>query len=228
MKESFLRKNSLNVLKLLLIISIPVFLFLLNLYFLVTKEFVTLLYNTIPESYRFTKDERILYSGLIIDYLKFNADISTIENLEDDNTKIFTQKEITHLKDVRLLLLNALKTHLLSAVGIVSSTFILKRERIPIRKYFMVGGLITILVIFIVNLFTLLDFNLLFIYFHQVFFIEGSYTFLQSDTLIQLFPLEFWINSTFIFITLTVFKVVMLVLAILKAKEIKEKLNKLI
>ncbi len=219
MKKDILRKFPLNVLKVLLIISIPVFLFLINLYFLVTKEFVALLYNVVPESYRFTKAERIFYSGLIIDYLKFNSDTSTIENLGSGNTNIFTQREIAHLKDVQSLLLNAFRIHLLSAVVIVSSFFILKKERISPRKYFIAGGLLTILIIFLLSLTTILYFNSFFNYFHQIFFKPDSYIFSQSEALIQLFPLEFWVNLTLTLILLTLLEAASFFVIILKTKK---------
>ena len=43
----------------------------------------------------------------------------------------------------------------------------------------------------------LLAFGVIFVWFHQIFFESGTWTFLFSDTLIRLFPERFW-RDTFL------------------------------
>jgi uncharacterized membrane protein len=47
--------------------------------------------------------------------------------------------------------------------------------------------------------FTLLAFGFFFIFFHEIFFKEGTWMFYYSDTLIRLFPERFW-RDTFLMV----------------------------
>jgi integral membrane protein (TIGR01906 family) len=59
------------------------------------------------------------------------------------------------------------------------------------------GGLLTLILIGVILLLVLAAFGIFFVAFHQVFFEEGTWTFLWSDTLIRLFPERFW-RDTFL------------------------------
>jgi integral membrane protein (TIGR01906 family) len=63
----------------------------------------------------------------------------------------------------------------------------------------MWGAGITLLFYLGIVLYIAVNFNALFVQFHQVFFEGGTWQFLWSDTLIRLFPLRFW-QDAFIFI----------------------------
>ena len=54
------------------------------------------------------------------------------------------------------------------------------------------GGYLTIGLLLVALVFVLTSFYDLFTWFHELFFKEGSWMFSYSDTLIRLFPLQFW------------------------------------
>jgi integral membrane protein (TIGR01906 family) len=59
------------------------------------------------------------------------------------------------------------------------------------------GGWITIVFIAFILLFVVAAFGVFFVFFHDVFFAPGTWTFYYSDTLIRLFPERFW-RDTFL------------------------------
>ncbi len=215
-------KNWLGLLKVILIVSIPFSLILLNLHLLLTRYFVQLNYTILGYE---DKEEKLALATKTIEYIRGIID----ENQLDKS--VFTEKEINHLSDVRNLVFNALRIHLIATVLTVVSTLILKNEKVSIHKIkqcFYIGLFLTIVITLIVGMVTILDFNIAFIKFHQIFFTGGSWLFLPSDTLIKLFPIEFWINSAKILLVLTVTEVLLALFSLYKAESLKAKFNKLI
>jgi integral membrane protein (TIGR01906 family) len=61
------------------------------------------------------------------------------------------------------------------------------------------GGVLVLALIGIIILFVIIAFNYIFVLFHQIFFMSGTWSFLYSDTLIRLFPERFW-QDTFLMV----------------------------
>jgi len=59
------------------------------------------------------------------------------------------------------------------------------------------GGWLTVALLAAIILFVLVSFGMIFVWFHDLFFAAGTWTFLFSDTLIRLFPERFW-RDTFL------------------------------
>ncbi len=72
-------------------------------------------------------------------------------------------------------------------------------ERAALRAGLLWGAGITLVFYLGIIAVIAVNFNALFVQFHQVFFESGTWTFLFSDTLIRLFPVRFW-QDAFIFI----------------------------
>ena len=146
------------------------------------------------------------------------------------DTGIISKREVSHLMDVRNLIENTLLVHLLSMVSLVSSILILTKEGTSIKKikkYFNIGLAITVGVILLAIAFVLSDFNLLFIKFHRIFFQDSTWTFAPSDTVIQLFPFDFWVNMTQIVLFSVVIETIAVFLIVNRIEAIKVKINKL-
>src|SRR5690606_19251850 len=70
--------------------------------------------------------------------------------------------------------------------------FVIMRQWDSIRKAFNAGGWIMVGLLSALLVFLAVSFDQLFVYFHRLFFEDGTWTFSQSSTLIRLFPFEFW------------------------------------
>jgi integral membrane protein (TIGR01906 family) len=61
------------------------------------------------------------------------------------------------------------------------------------------GGWLMVILAVSIILFVLLAFGVIFVWFHQVFFEAGTWSFFYSDSLIRLFPERFW-RDTFLIV----------------------------
>jgi integral membrane protein (TIGR01906 family) len=54
------------------------------------------------------------------------------------------------------------------------------------------GGWLTVGLVLILLVYVAINFNRLFVFFHEIFFASGTWVFRFSDSLIRLFPVTFW------------------------------------
>jgi integral membrane protein (TIGR01906 family) len=172
-----------------------------------TPAFVQIEYSTpgFPaDPYGFTRQDRLHWSKIAVDYLINNEGISFLGDLRfEDGGPVYNQRELRHMVDVKNTVKGALfvwyfSLGLLLALGVGS---VLTHHTDAFRLGLSRGGLLTVLLLGAIILFVLLAFGILFVAFHNVFFAPGTWTFLYSDTLIRLFPERFW-RDTFIAIGL--------------------------
>ena len=168
------------------------------------------------DSYGFSLEDRLYWSRFAVDYLINDASISYLADLRfpegqvtpapsclymEDCTKLYNDRELQHMIDVKnvvqaamLVWLAAIMIALALALWVWRGGWWLE-FRLAIARG---GWLTTVLMIFILLL-ALLAFNFIFVLFHEIFFTQGSWTFLYTDTLIRLFPERFW-SDTFLMV----------------------------
>lgn len=177
---------------------VPLALLGLALRLLLTPAFLQIEYNLPgfpPDEYGFTTAERLYYAPFALDYLMNNEDISYLGQLTfPDGNPLFTQRELSHMEDVKTVTKAGLKVWyasllLLALLGIWARQG--KWEQ-AWRQGLRRGGWLTIGLVAGVGLFAAIAFWQFFSLFHALFFEGDSWLFLYSDTLIRLFPLRFW------------------------------------
>jgi integral membrane protein (TIGR01906 family) len=235
------RKNYPSWLFWLIVPAVPVALVLTAVRLLITPVFIQIEYNTpgFPQDpYGFTKEERIYWANIAANYLVNNADISFLADLHfpkgqstppatcrymDDCTKLYNERELKHMLDVKNVLQAALWVWYIS-LGILLLTGLLayldKWWRIY-RRAIRLGGWFTVLLLGAILIFVFLAFGFIFVIFHEIFFASGTWTFLFSDTLIRLFPERFW-RDTFLAVGLLSGGAGLTLGLLLKDKEIKD------
>ena len=71
--------------------------------------------------------------------------------------------------------------------------------------------LLVVVALFVaLGLFALISFNAFFTWFHRLFFVEGSWLFPVKDSLIQFYPLPFWMDASAALVVLTIFEALLL------------------
>lgn len=210
-----------GVLSWVITLLVPIVLVLTAVRLLMTPLYVDIEYNTpaFPEDrYGFTKQDRLYYSKIAIDYLLNDEDISFLGDLRfpegqqvpaescrfmDDCSLVYNDRELQHMEDVK----NVVKAALWVLYG---SLIVLVLLAIwawlgnwvrDYRRGLSRGGWLTVILIGMTVVFVLIAFGILFVAFHQVFFESGTWRFFFSDTLIRLFPERFW-RDTFLWIGL--------------------------
>ena len=157
-----------------------------------------------PDPFGFTREDRLYWSRIAVDYLTNDQGISFLGDLRfEDGTPVYNERELRHMVDVKNTVRAALSVWYLSLglLLVLGVGALLTRNGEAFRLGLSRGGLLTVLLLAAIILFVLLAFGVIFVAFHNVFFAPGTWTFLYSDTLIRLFPERFW-RDTFIAIGL--------------------------
>lgn len=161
-------------------------------------------YNRIPpDPYGFTLEERLAYARASLDYIKMAVPaeeaLKVLEELRlpDGQGSFYNERELGHMLDVKKVI-DAFKTATWISGIIVGLGFIflmLNREkRVEGYKALFYGGAFTTGVVFVVIILILLSWNFVFVQFHEILFPPNTWTFNYSDSLIRLFPEQFWFD----------------------------------
>ena len=165
---------------------------------LLTPVFVQIEYRTPnfpPDPYGFTQEDRLRWAPYAVNYLLNDADISYLGDLKfEDGSPLYNERELSHMHDVKLVTQGALKVWyvaVLLLVGLGVWAWYGKWWQ-AYRQGLRRGGWLMIGLVIAIGLFGALAFWQFFTLFHSLFFEGDSWMFLYSDTLIRLFPLQFW------------------------------------
>jgi integral membrane protein (TIGR01906 family) len=148
--------------------------------------------NFPPDTYGFTKEDRLKWGEISIAYLFNNAELEG--QTLPDGTPLYDERELSHMEDVQVLVQQALVFwYVLIAIfvglgvwawrGGWLSTFLKGVSR---GGWLTIGLLLTMLVLVATS------FDAFFTQFHNLFFESGTWLFHYDDTLIRLFPIKFW------------------------------------
>ncbi len=151
-----------------------------------------------PDAYGFTADDRLRYAPFALDYLIHNADIAFLAGLTGaDGLPLFNARELQHMADVQTLTAAVFAAALVAAalVAVISLALWRSGHGAALRRAYRDAGLLTIGLIGLVVLFAITSWDAFFTGFHTALFSEGSWYFAYSDTLIRLFPEQFWFDA---------------------------------
>jgi integral membrane protein (TIGR01906 family) len=178
-------------------ILFPIVLTLLWLSILLSPLFIQLEYRRPgfpPDPYGFTTEERIHW-----------ADVSRIYLLSAEGPQYFAafslpggqslynEREATHMADVQNLVGKAMLLFAVCGpVFLVCGGYLFWKDRLLLRSALRNGIAVTFGVAAAVVATGLLAWDWLFVTFHHLFFTGDTWLFPMDNTLIRLFPVEFW------------------------------------
>ena len=193
---------------------IPVVLVLFGIGILLSPIYIQIEYRMpyFPnDRYGFTMDERLYWADLSIDYLlnregiEFLAELQFPEgqqaagSCEDyaaprDCGYLYNDRELSHMLDVKIVVQYAVWAFLGSLIILISlGTWAKRTDWWAEYKWSLArGGWLTVGLIAALMVYLVINFNDLFITFHEIFFKDGTWFFRFSDSLIRLFPVIFW------------------------------------
>jgi integral membrane protein (TIGR01906 family) len=182
----------------LVTILVPLALILTATRFLMTPAFVQLEYRTPnfpPDRYGFTREDRLFWSMIALDYLLNDEDISFLGELQfDDGSQVYNTRELKHMVDVKNAVQVVLIVWYISLIGILLLGLWAWwggwwQEY---KRGLVQGGWLTVILVGVTMIAVLIGFGVFFVFFHEIFFETGTWVFRFSDTLIRLFPERFW------------------------------------
>ena len=190
-----------TLLRLTLTIAIFFLLIAISARLVMTRAFLSLEYNRAgfpPDPYGLTTDDRLRYAPYALDYLLNNETIAYLEKLTFPNgLPLFNERELQHMEDVQQLTVAVFTTAAWAAVFVGFVSFALARagRRAILLRAYRDAGLLALGLIALTVAFAITSWNAFFTGFHSAFFAEGTWYFAYSDTLIRLFPEQFWFDA---------------------------------
>ena len=210
----------------LIAILLPFIILMGGIRLIMTPTFPALEYKRagFPEDpYGFDLTERTKWSTFAVNYLTNDKDIDYLGNLQDfSGNKMFRPEELTHMEDVKHVVKGSLFIWYVAG-GIVfglSVWLLVQKAWREFRLGYRSGAWITLGLMAAMIAYLAINFNQLFDQFHRIFFSEGSWLFYQNDTLIRLFPLEFW-RDGFLLVGAFTLLIAGLLLMVSRKKQIK-------
>jgi integral membrane protein (TIGR01906 family) len=160
-----------------------------------------------PDRFGFTPDERLALAEATLDYLQRPEPASEVIYLLEDlrlpgtDDPVYNPAEIGHMLDVKNVA-DAFQTGmwvlLVVFVGGLIFLFARKETRPDGAKALLQGGVFTVTAVILIMIFIGIGWGLFFTLFHNIFFDAGTWTFAYSDSLIRLFPEQFWFDFALI------------------------------
>jgi integral membrane protein (TIGR01906 family) len=154
------------------------------------------------DEYGMTQQERLQWAPFAVTYLTNGADISYLGDLKfDDGTPLYNERELSHMADVKGVVLGALGVWTISLIILALLAIYANRGKwMPdfingLRRggRWMIGLAAALGLVVGVGITINPDvFWQFFTLFHKIFFTGDSWLFYYSDTLIRLFPMRFW------------------------------------
>lgn len=123
-----------------------------------------------------------------------------------DGTPAFTERELSHMHDVRVVFRRALRlqTVLAALLLVVAIALWRTRYRTLVPAGVAVGGIATLVFAVVMVPFVLLGFDGVFVRFHELFFDGDSWRFSSRDTLLRIYPERFWMDTSVVIAALVV------------------------
>lgn len=214
--------DKMRLIRIIISITIPIFLIMLFASLLTTKGYLMISKGVYESHDEITYDheyaaERIMgYLNYRYDDLYFGENEEITEDIcirrelnirklsdIDDGLCVLRELEISHMVDVKDLYTMLRFIALGSLVVGVSLSFLLyKKDKNELYKTFKTMHYAPILFVMIVGGYMVIDFSKAFTIFHQLFFTNDDWLLYSNDVLIQLLPENFWLVSGAIILVL--------------------------
>ncbi len=199
-------RTSYTLLQFFFAVIFPMLLILINARLVMSPAFLYFEYTRpdFPQDrFGFTVDDRLQYAPYAIDYLLNSEDITYLGDRRfPDGSPLFNARELRHMRDVQVMTQVAFGGALmLGAISIIIA-YVLRRSR-RLSQALMQGCLATLGLIVAIVIVAVFNWEFFFTGFHSLFFADGTWYFAYSDTLIRLFPEQFWFDAALLVGALT-------------------------
>jgi integral membrane protein (TIGR01906 family) len=201
-KPSFLPGWGVIILRVILVVALPLALVLINARALMGNAYLHWEYNRpgfSPDPFGFSTQDRLTYAPLAMTYLFNRSGAEFLANEKKaDGSPLYNERELSHMDDVKRVTqglicfgLGLIGVYVLSLIALVVPA----GTRPALYRSLLWGSIWTVVLIVLGLVVTLTSFEWLFTEFHRLFFTGNTWIFPTSDTLIRLFPEQFWIDA---------------------------------
>jgi len=215
----------LSISQFLVVVAVPVVLTVIAVRIVMSPMFLQLEYNRpgFPEDpFGLTTEQRLLYAPPAVEYLLNNEGIEYLEDLRlprdivpvgvcvpapEDPTLCyrFNERELQHMEDVKAVTRWTYFTGIgLSVLGGMALLYLSQVSLGHLRVALTGGSMLTFGIIGVIVLLAVTAWDVFFTGFHRIFFEGDSWLFRYSDTLIRLFPEQFWFDAALLIGTIVI------------------------
>lgn len=149
------------------------------------------------DGFGFTPSERLTYGSYGVDYINNTAPAGYLGGLVDGRgNPLFLDTEVGHMEDVKAVIgLTYTAGIILVVLAVLICLYLGRRYAGGIRRGLFAGSVATIVIMAVVAVLGMLNWESFFTDFHRIFFSQGNWTFRMDDTLIRLYPPQFWVDA---------------------------------
>ena len=149
------------------------------------------------DSFGFSTDDRMTYGSYTVDYILNWASPRYLgELVNSDGDQLFLDSEVGHMLDVKVVLVISFAVALAMFVFTIAACWYLARTYPGgVRRGLFAGALTTLILMIALTVTAILGWQTFFTQVHALFFADGTWTFRADDTLIRLFPAQFWMDA---------------------------------
>ncbi len=201
------------ILRLFFALAVPLLLTIGSVRLVMTYEFLRFEYlrpDFPTDFYGFTTQDRLTYAPYGIDYLLNGEGIDFLGDLrlphdkcwqpppEAQDCPMYQAQALAHLVDVKRITQSAFGLAFLLGLIAVGIAWLAGRSadyRGAMRIGLTYGSLLTLAAVTAIAILALTAWDFSFDRFHELFFASGTWRFAFSDTLIRLFPEQFWFDA---------------------------------
>ena len=196
-----LKQISMTVARVLVAICLPLTLVLVSVDIIASNAYLRHEYGLrgFPSSESYPPGERLRLAEATLHYLRSSEDTDYLRQLEYSGESVYNQREVQHLVDVKDVMNDVFLAEKIAIVvlGLALIWMVgVGKDREAALRSVVLGCSLLWKVALVVGATALVSFNWFFTQFHRLFFKDGTWTFYVTDTLIQLFPLPFWMDAT--------------------------------
>ncbi|GAA2176727.1 hypothetical protein GCM10009784_24370 [Arthrobacter parietis] len=149
------------------------------------------------DSYGFSTEDRMTYGSYAMDYILNWAPARYLGDLVNtDGDQLFLDSEVGHMADVKgVLSTGFVVATVLAILTIIACIYLARRYPGGIRRGLFAGAVATLVLAIALAVAGILAWETFFTQVHALLFADGTWTFRLDDTLIRLFPAQFWIDA---------------------------------
>jgi integral membrane protein (TIGR01906 family) len=196
------------ILHIVLLVCAPIALLLSNLYLVATPAYIRYQYGraSFPPSTQYDAQARLELAEATLRYMRSAEDSTALRRLEWQGWPVYNEREIQHLVDAKNVMRGAFLVQGVGALVAIAAVALAWRRADALKSALQGisnGSLLLFAVLVAIGTVAYTNFGVFFTMFHKLFFLGDSWLFPRTDTLIQLFPVPFWMDATFILAGLT-------------------------
>lgn len=168
---------------------------------LTTDTFLALEYSRNsfpPDSFGLTRPQRFVLASTNIHYVRAHLPNDELAKQIQDGIPVYNEREVVHMADVQRVFQGVFRAWQIGVIlqSILGLLLWLTGRQKALAPAVKGGGMLTSGMILSIALLAVFAWQFWFENFHLLFFTPGSWTFSYTDTLIRLFPVEFWFDAT--------------------------------